>query len=275
MSMGYGVDRRTLLTALVGAVTMPFATPARAITAAIQREHALQTTSESSCMPNDDTLRNVGVKFTADGAPMRFAGNTIICHIPMHTPVSRALIGVRDELAQPPWRSAFSFLPPESYHMTFFDGASPRIQEGGTWFEGLALDLDMDAVNLYVERRLRSMRLALEAPIRMRLDHFQLSDTIKVVWAPATAEENVRLRAAREFLSERLRLRRPNHESYRFHTTLAYKVRDLSQRDLRTLQDRLDQMPMTRHPELEDIQLGRPEYCTYWDMLSYNTQFFL
>ena len=218
---------------------------------------------------------SVGRKFNADGSPFRFPGNTIISHIPLATPLSDALSSVRDTLAAGSFARCLALLPPSSYHMTVFEGVTESSRKAGIWPAGLPLDAPLTAAHRLLEQRLESFELDCTLPLRMRLDDFSLrrdpGATIRLV--PLDAQENRKLRRLRDRLSAQLQLRAPDHEEYGFHITLGYLIDWMTaeqQREYIAVQLASLNMLQKRLPLLE---LGVPEYCIFYDMFAFDTQF--
>ena len=218
---------------------------------------------------------SVGRKFNADGSPFRFPGNTIISHIPLATPLSDALTSVRDTLAAGSYAHCLALLPPSSYHMTVFEGVTDSSRRAGIWPAGLPFDAPLEASHRYLERQLEGFELDCALPLRMRLDEFSLrrdpGATIRLL--PLDEQENRKLRRLRDRLSAQLRLRAPDHEQYGFHISLAYLVDWMTpeqQREYIAVQSECFSMLQKRVPLIE---LGAPEFCVFYDMFAFDTQF--
>jgi hypothetical protein len=218
---------------------------------------------------------SVGRKFNADGSPFRFPGNTIISHIPLATPLSDALTGVRDTLAAGSYAHCLALLPPSSYHMTVFEGVTESSRRAGIWPGGLAPDAPLGQANRLLERRLEGFELDCTLPLRMRLDEFSLrrdpGATIRLL--PLDEQENRKLRRLRDRLAAQLRLRAPDHDNYGFHISLAYLIDWMTpelQREYIAVQSECFSMLQKRVPLIE---LGAPEFCVFYDMFAFDTQF--
>jgi hypothetical protein len=61
-------------------------------------------------IPSRDTL----LKFNPDGSKRPFAGNTVICHLPIQGAVRDALIALHEDLKQSPYRSRLGLTSPDS-----------------------------------------------------------------------------------------------------------------------------------------------------------------
>lgn len=218
---------------------------------------------------------SVGRKFNADGSPCRFPGNTIISHIPMATPLSDALTSVRDTLAAGGYAPCLALLPPSSYHMTVFEGVTESSRRNGLWPAGLPTDAPLAASHRHLERKLEGFELDCPLPLRMRLDEFSLrrdpGATIRLL--PLDEQENRKLRRLRDRLSAQLQLRAPDHDNYGFHISLAYLIDWMTpeqRREYIAVQSDCFNMLRKRVPVIE---LGAPEFCVFYDMFAFDTQF--
>lgn len=218
---------------------------------------------------------SVGYKFNADGSPCRFPGNTIVSHVPLGTPLSDALTSVRDTLAAGSYAACLALLPPSSYHMTVFEGVTERSRREGPWPDGASTDAPLADINRELERRLEGFDLDCPLPLRMRLDEFNLrrdpGATLRLL--PVDEQENRKLRRLRDRLAQRLQLRAPNHEAYGFHISLAYLIDWMTPEqtsEYAAVQAECFKMLQQRVPVIE---LGAPEYCVFYDMLAFDTQF--
>lgn len=109
----------------------------------------------------------------------------------------------------------------------------------------------------------------------MRLDAFSLrrdpGATIRLL--PIDEQENRKLRRLRDRLAARLRLRAPDHDSYGFHITLGYLIDWMTpaqEREYTAVQSGCFEMLRNRVPVIE---LGAPEFCVFYDMFAFDTQF--
>jgi hypothetical protein len=85
-------------------------------------------------------------KFGADGAVRRTPGLTTLCHIDRGSDAFAALVEAQDLLKAGPHAGAFSHLPPESFHMTVWDGVIGSRRGPGEWPANLPADASIDAV---------------------------------------------------------------------------------------------------------------------------------
>lgn len=203
----------------------------------------------------------LGARFDAGGRFLPEAGNTVVAQIVPGSPTEAALIALRADLMALPHARHFAFTEVASYHMTVFEGATETRRQAEVWPGGLSLDLPMPEVTEAMVRRLGgwrappdfAMRITEVTPLGLRL-------------AGATSEDEDHARAWRNRLSVTFGLRAPNHESYGFHTTLAYCMTGLPREALAPLRARMADLTARLQAEVPVMHLARPAFCTFADM---------
>lgn len=104
-------------------------------------------------------------------------------------------------------------------------------------------------------------------PFRLRLVGFKpLVNGISIHVEARSAEENVAIRGLRDRLVDIVGMKQGNHERYKFHLSVAYLLRFLSEEqeeELRTfLEGGFEGMP-------KEFELGLPEFCKFEDMFAF------
>jgi len=221
-------------------------------------------------------LTHLDQKFDAHGNVLRFPGNTLICHVPLFTPLSNALTAVRDQIKAGPYADALATLPPESYHMTVFEGANEYFRTRERWPAALPLNATLAECTRHMAGKLRAFDLACELPLRMKLAEPEQQLMIGALsLVPANAQETHKLRGLRDRLADHLGMRAPWHDDYTFHITHSYLIKSLS---LDTVKQALA-FHSRLYAELVAttgiITLGAPEFCTFIDMQAFDNLFFL
>lgn len=227
--------------------------------------------------PSKPTDNGPGRKFALDGSVQRYPGNTVICPIPTQSEAFAALARAYEQLrADIGTQSAgcLTWLPPDSYHMTVFDGVTNAYRRPGDWPQTLPLDASMEECNRYVGERLRKLTLGFEPPIRLAVDTADLHGvSTTVALRPIDEAENARLRELRDRISAAIGVRHAGHDTYRFHTSFAYYVRSFTADDEANYQ--LAYARMMRHlsKTLPVLELQAPGYCLFDDMFAFHEQF--
>lgn len=215
-----------------------------------------------------------GRKFSAEGKPQRFPGNTILCHL-----TAAALDAARsmaDELRAAVGDGPIAWLPPASYHVTLFDGALDARRSPHDWPAGLPLDAPLAQCHALIAERLRGFDLGFEPPIRLVADEAVVTPTLTALpLRAADAQEERRLRELRDRLAQAVGLRHANHDSYNFHMTFGYYVRAFDADALQAYRQALLASVRRFRRNAPVIELGAPEYCLFDDMTEFQTQFLL
>ncbi len=229
-------------------------------------------------MTTDDIPPALREKFNPDGTPQPFAGNTIICHIDPASELFAALLEVHGQLGKRSFSQNLSLLPVPSYHMTVFGGANDKHRRPGAWPEGIAFDATMAECHAEIQRRLEGFALGYDMPLRMVMSPGEVKDmdqTLRLELEPLDEAENRKLRSLRDRLSETIGIRVPGHETYGFHISLAYLIGSLTaaeSEDYKRSYAEWRDIIALRSPVIE---LGRPEFCLFKDMMRFERQFYL
>ncbi|KIX92451.1 uncharacterized protein Z520_11771 [Fonsecaea multimorphosa CBS 102226] len=216
---------------------------------------------------------SIGRKFDADGKVLPFPGNTIICHLSPDHALYRATLGLHDALESHKLASLYTLLPPESWHMTVFEGVTDQTRKPHAWPADLPLDAPLDRCTDLFKEKLKGFDFDSEPPFQLTVVGYDpLIDGIALTVVPASAADEARLRGLRDRLSELLQLRHPTHDWYSFHISLAYILRRLDNQQHQELRDFLEEY----RPKLPlHFELGAPEFCTFEDMFAFSRRFYL
>ncbi len=168
----------------------------------------------------------VGRKFHADGSPRLFPGNTLICFCRPATPPYEAALWVQQQLAAHPLGRHYTLLPPESLHMTVMELLCDQARRPERWSHYLPLDVPLPESDAFFIERLANV----QPPSRLRMQPAGLSrgKNLMINLQPADDETAVALRTYREHVATASGVRFPDHDSYRFHISLAYRIIELS-----------------------------------------------
>ena len=223
---------------------------------------------QAAKIPNRDTM----LKFNTDGTRKPFAGNTVICHLPVQCELRDAMVPLHDELAQAPFRHKLGLTSTDSYHMTILPGANDQDRSAYGWPSYVPLDAAMEECNRAVRERMEAARLHCKLPLRLRVD---VAETLNYFTActlrmtPVDREENAKLRALRDQLADVYGFRAKDHDQYTFHITMSYQTARFTEQEQmayrRILRAHLRQI-VAAAPVLE---LGQPEYCVFPDMFRF------
>jgi len=209
----------------------------------------------------------VGTKFNKDGSLRPFPGNSIVCQLDesslQHVLISALLV----EMAGASFSDAFALLPPESLHMTLFDLICDEIRVQANWSSLIPLDCSLEEA----DKILNGLQSQVEKPenLRMSFHHFELEKTIGTVLVPADDESSVALYTYREELSKVTGIRHPNHDTYFYHISMAYILRNLSETEKSDLDFWVKSVDERLEKSFGNLKLPAPELVLFPDMASF------
>lgn len=206
----------------------------------------------------------LGTRFNEAGRFLHESGNTVVCQVIPGSPTETALLQFRAALADLPQADLLALTPPESWHMTVFEGVVEARRDPRRWPEGLATDMPIPAVTAAMTARLDGF--APPPPFRMAV---AAATPFGVTLRGLTPADETAARQWRDRLSETLRLRAPAHDDYAFHTTLAYVKRALPTAALPVWRATMAEWTARLQDELPQMDLAPPAFCTFEDMCAF------
>jgi hypothetical protein len=224
---------------------------------------------------------DVDRKFYADGRVRGFLGNTIICHLPQQDEGFETfdrLLDIYRDLPGHGFSRKIAALPPSSYHMTIFGGANDQERRHPLWPTDVPVDLPIEDCNALLGERLLKFDLDCAMPIRMRVNDAEPAihpQPLLIDLVPADDAENAKLRRLRDRLSEVLKIRAPDQESYGFHMSLGYQTAWFTDAEQRDYVETRRRWIRTLRQKVDAFVFGAPEYCTLEDMFAFRRRFYL
>jgi hypothetical protein len=217
---------------------------------------------EASCSPAPGTPNpHLGTRFDAKGRFLPEPGNTIVAQVIPGSPTQAALIDLRAELMALPHAHHFAFTAVESYHMTLFEGVIDTRRKPGFWPADLPLGASIEQATAHMANRLKGWT---------RLPDFAMQTTAVVPFglrlAGATGQDEGVARAWRNALADALGFRTPSHDSYGFHTTLAYVKDWLPPEALAPYRSAMARFTAAFSARVPVLHLARPAFCRFEDM---------
>ncbi|ARE39026.1 hypothetical protein RGUI_0885 [Rhodovulum sp. P5] len=206
--------------------------------------------------------RHLGEKFTPDGAPLPFPGNTTLCHLDPQSAAHAAVTHAQAQLRSGPLADSFAFLPPASFHMTVFEGVNDAHRVPERWPADLSLGTPLGDVTQHFETALA----ACDLPQRFTISPLELFAGFAISVTGATAPDLRTMRAARDRMSAALHLRRPDHDRYRFHITLAYPLRWFNADEASAIVDLCEEIFAGLAPAMGTVPLGPIAFCQFETM---------
>lgn len=272
MSMDMSSSRRAFLlqaSALAVTAAMPAGLAAQQADAGLDAPIDMAAIEQQAAkIPNRDTL----LKFNANGTPRPFAGNTVICHLPVQSVMRDAMVPLHQELAAAPFAHKLGLTSTDSYHMTVFPGANDQDRTVYGWPSYVPLNVSMEECNRLVGERMAAARLRCKLPIRVRVDvagtlNYFTACTLRMV--PENAGENAKLRAVRDQLAEVYGFRTKDHDQYTFHITMSYQLARFTEQEQAAYRRILRAHVRRIVAATPVLELGEPEYCVFPDMFRF------
>ncbi|OJJ07163.1 hypothetical protein ASPVEDRAFT_33402 [Aspergillus versicolor CBS 583.65] len=183
-------------------------------------------------------------KFTPDGTSKPYHGHSVICHVPVDSPLRPTLNRIRAALAAHPLAESIlpgeCILPETSFHMTVFicvrhreraENVMPRLGDHAqVAVKQIGLDGDYNEWLEYTISRVEALSQDLPAAAQPPYV-LDVAPEIPPIGATIGLRLHPRDNAlwnVREALSAATGIRHDNHDSYKFHVTLAYTVRQVT-----------------------------------------------
>lgn len=213
----------------------------------------------------------VGRKFTPEGATLSCPGFTTICHVEPASDAFLALVKAQEALKAGPLAQAFTFMPPDSLHMTIFEGVIDYSRGQEHWPKHLPLDATIEYC-------------ASEAKTRLAASQHNTAFTVRptgifagfsVSMAGATDCHEASLRETRNHLRDTLKLYRSDHDAYQFHITLAYLLRWLNADEAQQVIDLSREVAERLFQHMPEVTLGPIELCTFETMHQFERMMYL
>lgn len=195
----------------------------------------MQTSVQEPRDANDDLRQLTGTglaaapspwhgKFAPDGTPLAYGGTTVICHIDPASAEFAALTGLQGALRQAAPDGAFAWLPSDSFHMTVFGCTSQGRRGTAAWPQDMPPGATIrDCADALLPRL---AGIALSDMFRVVATGLRYGCSLRLAGADAGAEAVLRL--TRDRLAAAMRVQDPAHDTYGFHITLGYRLRDLT-----------------------------------------------
>ena len=172
----------------------------------------------------------VGYKFDSDGSAIEFAGATIISFLAETHPVFGEVEQIAEEARRASYAHKFKFLPSSSYHMTnkvlYNDHKNNR--EGPAWSSKYPRDIRRDELDASLAKDLLRIVQRGEWPRSFCMRPWYVGDS-SIKLQPATTKCAHDLCRFRNAIAQETGIRWPDHESYVFHISYAYRLVELSE----------------------------------------------
>jgi len=191
----------------------------------------------------------IGKKVNREGKVIRFRGNTIACMLSDNIDVLTLIEKVQNEYIKAKFANNFVFLPVSSMHMTVFELLCDMVRVKEFWSDNLELDMDMSLIDSYMKEMF--MRIKSPNVIKMKVVRVDVNDVLVIKLSPKNQGVKKVLRQYRDDMSNVTGIKFPNHNTYEYHITLAYRYKEIDRMVRRELFD------------FNDFVSGKYELCDY------------
>lgn len=209
----------------------------------------------------------VGRKFHADGLPRRFAGNTIVCMLDPAGAQYRLACRLQDRLRAQPFGRKFSLLPPDSLHMTVIELLLDEVRRPDKWSARLPLDAPLSATDRFFLQTVP--RVPAPPAFRMRYQRVSCHRNIGIHLEPADAASAAAVRGYRDAVSAATGVRFPDHDTYQFHISLAYRLIELDQAEDAALARLFSESDADARSAFGLFEPGPPQLSFFDDMFRF------
>ena len=216
--------------------------------------------------------KNIGRKFNPDGSVRFFPGNTVISKLhedseiyPLISRISRSFREVQGR--------KYAYLPEHSFHMTVIQGVCDEDRKAELWSRHLSLETPLEETDVFFEQQFSRAKPL--GQVKMVFDRVDTErDIIIVRFRPAAETDRRRMEEYRSELSELLGIRFPDHDSYGFHVSVAYKLWKLEPEEETAVEQVRDQWNKTRSVSRPSFFLPQPELTFFENMFEFRSRRF-
>ncbi|MBP1468286.1 DUF1868 domain-containing protein [Candidatus Chloroploca sp. M-50] len=211
--------------------------------------------------------REVGRKFHADGTPQYFPGNTIICMLSPTHPLFQTASAFQEALGKTPVGAKFAFLPPASFHMTVMDLLCDQVRDPAHWAHALPHESTMAEADAFVYARVQPLVPPTE--LVMRVVGIFYGNNLMLTLKPADEATRNSLHAYRASVAAATGIRFPDHDTYGFHLSLAYRLIELTGAEEEVLTSVCHHWEPALQAAGAALVLPPPQLCRFDDMSNF------
>jgi len=216
--------------------------------------------------PRGITQHGSGGKFTPQGSPLPFCGNTFICHLDQNSKEHYALRQLQEGIRTGPASSYFAYVPPSSFHMTIFQGAcNSPLERKDNWPKDTSEKVTLENITEVFQVGLKYLEV---------FDHVIVKpmDLWDGHWIPLTGSnkiENKKLWSARKKLQNHTKIYRKDFFEYCFHITIVYQTRWMSRPISVAHLNHSERLYRIFSQNVAKLEFNQIELCTFRNMLDY------
>ncbi|MDB4223662.1 DUF1868 domain-containing protein [Granulosicoccus sp.] len=217
-------------------------------------------------LPSSISVSGEAGKFSPEGAPLFFPGNTFICHLDPASEEAKALTELQEGILTGPAGDYFAFVPPASFHMTMFQGVCGSPLDESDWPSGVVKGESLSTINDEFKKRLES-GIAF-SPVNIIPEEFLDGHWLAVVGE--TELDIEKLWSARRILQDLTGLIRANYNDYRFHITTVYQRKWMSDVVAIRHLNHSEELYRKFLKKVERFRLNQVTFCEFENMHKYS-----
>jgi len=206
-------------------------------------------------------------KFDHNGKPLPFPGCSIISKIPLNSDLFYEIKLLQLKFKDLSPEKAYTYLPETSFHMTLFDCCNVNTVNTPYWPKNIVDDNNYTKIAYILSKRIKKYIF----PDKFDLKLKKLFGGYSIILEGNTKKDEKIIRDCRNKLSDLLGIRFENHDTYTFHITLAYILRNLKGDEIKKLiktNSRLREIFINNFPI---IQIEKPVLCTFENMYEFKS----
>ena len=212
-------------------------------------------------------LKATEKKFYHSGKLLPFPGCSIISKIPLNSDLfcEIKLLQLKYKDLSP--EKAYTYLPETSFHLTLFDCCNVNTVNTPYWPKNIVDDNNYTKIAYILSKRIKKYIF----PDKFDLKLKKLFGGYSIILEGNTKKDEKIIRDCRNKLSDLLGIRFENHDTYTFHITLAYILRNLKGDEIKKLiktNSRLREIFINNFPI---IQIEKPVLCTFENMYEFKS----
>ena len=213
--------------------------------------------------PNLTSIR----KFNSKGEVLRFPGCSIIFKINKNSDLFFEIKRLQNYYKKLNLKNNYFYLPSSSFHVTLFDCCNIETLNSNYWPKGVKKKNNYKEITNELYYRIKEYRISDMFYFKIK----KIFGGYSVILEGNTKNDEKKTRLCRDKLSDLLKIKFKNHKTYYFHITIAYLIKYLSVDDSKRIIQLGNEYLGKMQRKLNVIQLSKPEFCVFKNMLSYNT----
>ena len=222
--------------------------------------------------PAENHIFDIGRKFLASGQVLEFEGNTFISHLEQqgkHSEIFNRVLDLYRELQYRDLSRKIVLLPPSSYHITAFEGFNNLDRNDEAWPATIRRDLPIHILNNIILEKLKRNQRPETGPLCYHLNDdglFFQNNTLQIPLITSDDNSHCKLLKLRDYLASVTGLRRPDHQLYKSHITIAYKKFSINRHEAEEVAYLINKWVKKIMSDRIEFQVPKVTYCIFSDM---------